>query len=175
MTEYDLRYRETGGSWTDRPTTKNVAGRSASIDGLAADTDYEVQVLARNDEGESGWSPSDPGRTDGGGRSVYIGRRCGATKAKHAPVHHRFLACQVGRSSACWETHGASGPRHGLAQDFPRYWTDESHCNHVQVVVQLRSHGRASKVADFYADGVRHGDGATEEHPSDPTVHVRTT
>ena len=57
---YDLRYRETGrGSWTDGP--ENVAGRSATIGGLARDTEYEVQVLARNDEGEK--------------RLVGIGRR----------------------------------------------------------------------------------------------------
>ena len=68
---YDLRYRETGGgSWTDGP--ENVAGRSATIGGLARDTEYEVQVLARNDEGGSGWSASGGGRTDGGGRSVYM-------------------------------------------------------------------------------------------------------
>ena len=69
VTDYDLRYRETGGSWTYRPS--NVTGRSATINGLATDTAYDVQVLARNDEGESGWSASGRGSTDGG-HSVYM-------------------------------------------------------------------------------------------------------
>ena len=56
VTEYDLRYREPGGAWADGPA--NVPGRSATLGGLAAGTDYEVQVRARNDEGESGWSAS---------------------------------------------------------------------------------------------------------------------
>ena len=70
VTEYDLRYKKTGGSWTDGP--ENVAGRTALIGGLVADTEYEVQVLARNDEGESGWSPSGPGITGQAARSVYM-------------------------------------------------------------------------------------------------------
>ena len=61
VTDYDLRHKKTGGGWTDGP--ENVAGRSATIGGLARDTEYEVQVLARNDEGESGWSPSGRGTT----------------------------------------------------------------------------------------------------------------
>ena len=41
-----------------------------AIGGLARNTGYEVQVLARNDEGESGWSPSGRGHT--GARSVHM-------------------------------------------------------------------------------------------------------
>ena len=60
---YDLRHREAGGvGWTDGPG--GVAGRSATIAGLARDTEYEVQVRARNDEGESAWSASARGTTD---------------------------------------------------------------------------------------------------------------
>ena len=60
---YDLRHREAGGvGWTDGPG--GVAERSATIAGLARDTEYEVQVRARNDEGESAWSASARGTTD---------------------------------------------------------------------------------------------------------------
>ena len=59
---YDLRYREgTGGSWTDGP--QNVSGTSATIGSLTEGTSYQVQVLARNAEGDSPWSPPGSGQT----------------------------------------------------------------------------------------------------------------
>ncbi|WP_428098640.1 fibronectin type III domain-containing protein [Candidatus Rariloculus sp.] len=55
--KYDLRYAEMGRGWrTDAP--RNLTKRSAKLDGLEADTEYEVQVLAHNDEGASRWSKS---------------------------------------------------------------------------------------------------------------------
>ena len=111
---YDLRYRETGGgSWTDGP--ENVAGRSASIDGLAADTEYEVQVLARNDEGGSVWSASGRGGTDGGGRSVYM-----EDVAVYEGETARFtIVFSPARSDdrLLWSTHGH---RARAGEDFPR-------------------------------------------------------
>ena len=51
---YELRYRSGGGAWAGwaHPGT----GIVATISGLIADTSYEVQVRAGNDEGASGWS-----------------------------------------------------------------------------------------------------------------------
>ena len=63
ITSYDLQYREgTSGPWTDGP--QNVTGTSRTIPNLNSDTDYQVQVLARNAEGESGWSGPGSGRTN---------------------------------------------------------------------------------------------------------------
>ena len=60
--DYDLRYREgTSGSWTNGP--QNVSGTSSTIGSLTENTSYQVQVLARNDEGDSPWSPSGSGQT----------------------------------------------------------------------------------------------------------------
>ena len=60
--DYDLRYREgTSGAWTDGP--KNQPGTSATISGLTESTSYQVQVLARNAEDDSPWSPSGSGQT----------------------------------------------------------------------------------------------------------------
>ena len=54
---YDLRYREgSSGSWTNGP--QNVSGTSATIGSLTESTSYQVQVLARNAEGNSPWSLS---------------------------------------------------------------------------------------------------------------------
>ena len=59
---YDLRYREGGsGSWTNGPP--NVSGTSATISGLTESTSYQVQVLARNAEGNSPWSLPGSGQT----------------------------------------------------------------------------------------------------------------
>ena len=59
---YDLRYREgTTGAWTNGPP--NVSGTSATISGLTESTSYQVQVLARNAEGESPWSLPGSGQT----------------------------------------------------------------------------------------------------------------
>ena len=59
---YDLQYREgTSGSWTNGP--QNQTGDSATIPGLTASTSYQVQVLARNAEGDSPWSLPGSGQT----------------------------------------------------------------------------------------------------------------
>ena len=60
---YDVQYRVGGsGTWTDVPQV--VTGTTATITGLTAATDYQVQVRAANAEGDSGWSdPPGAGRT----------------------------------------------------------------------------------------------------------------
>ena len=57
INDYDVQYRAgTSGLFTAWPHTGT--GTTATITGLTANTRYEVQVLARSDEGESLWSPS---------------------------------------------------------------------------------------------------------------------
>ena len=59
---YDLRYREgTSGSWINGP--QNVSATSATIGSLTESTSYQVQVLARNAEGDSPWSLPGSGQT----------------------------------------------------------------------------------------------------------------
>ena len=63
ITGYDVRYRKSGATaWTDFAHTGT--GVSASITGLDADSAYEVQVSARNAEGDSDWSATGSGNTD---------------------------------------------------------------------------------------------------------------
>ena len=55
ITGYDLQYMETSETgFRDGP--QNQTGTSASITGLKAGTEYQVQVRASNDEGDSRWS-----------------------------------------------------------------------------------------------------------------------
>ena len=61
ITSYDLRYRVSGaGDWTDGP--QGATGTGVAIDELTANTEYNVQVRAINDEGDGAWSPSGTGR-----------------------------------------------------------------------------------------------------------------
>ena len=66
ITDYDYRYRVKvpQGSWTEVTTTP-ITGLSATITGLAENTEYEVQVRATNAEGTGDWSdPPGRGATD---------------------------------------------------------------------------------------------------------------
>ena len=66
---YDLRYRQgTSGDWTDGP--QNVPGPSATIMSLTANTLYQVQVLATNDDGDSPWSLPGSGGTNTAGNTA---------------------------------------------------------------------------------------------------------
>ena len=59
---YDLQYRQgTSGSFTNGP--QNVNGISSTIPNLTANTSYQVQVRATNDEGDSQWSTNGNGTT----------------------------------------------------------------------------------------------------------------
>ena len=61
--DYNVRYRiGTTGSFSSHPFSG--AGRFTTIAGLTADTEYEVQVQAHNDEGDSPWSASGTASTN---------------------------------------------------------------------------------------------------------------
>ena len=60
---YDLQYRRgTSGSWTDGP--QDETGLSATLTGLDAGSEYQVQVRATNNEGDGDWSASGTGTTN---------------------------------------------------------------------------------------------------------------
>ena len=65
ITDYDYRYGvASSGPWTE-VTTTTITALSATITGLVEDTEYDVQVRARNDEGASGWSAPGTGTPTG--------------------------------------------------------------------------------------------------------------
>ena len=55
VTDYDYRYRGPAGTWTD-VTNTTITGTTVTITGLTANTSYDVDVRAKNDEGTSDWS-----------------------------------------------------------------------------------------------------------------------
>ncbi len=62
ITDYDVQYRE-GSSGTFNAWTHTGTATSTTITGLTANTSYEVQVRATNDEGTGEWSASVTGMT----------------------------------------------------------------------------------------------------------------
>ena len=62
VTSYDLQYKKTiDSTWTDGP--QSVTTTSGALTGLLANTPYEVQVRAENDEGAEAWSSEATGTT----------------------------------------------------------------------------------------------------------------
>ena len=61
---YDVQYRIAGRGAAFSDAGHEGAGTTLLLSGLAADTEYEAQVRAVNDEGTGEWSASGTGRTD---------------------------------------------------------------------------------------------------------------
>ncbi len=62
ITSYDLQYKKTADpNYANGP--QNQTGTSASITGLDANSEYQVQVRASNADGDSDWSPAGSTRT----------------------------------------------------------------------------------------------------------------
>ena len=66
ITDYDYRYREPSDDWTE-VTDTTITGTTVEIQGLAASTSYDVEVLAKNAEGTSDWSNPGIGSTNAPG------------------------------------------------------------------------------------------------------------
>ena len=62
ITDYYVQYRE-GSTGTFIDADHNGTGTSTTLENLMAGTSYQVQVKAKNDEGESGWSDSESATT----------------------------------------------------------------------------------------------------------------
>ena len=63
ITDYDYRYREPPDDWTE-VTDLTITGTTVEIQGLAANTSYDVEVRATNAEGTSDWSNPTSGSTN---------------------------------------------------------------------------------------------------------------
>ena len=106
VTGYDVRYRVQGATeWTDHAFTGT--GTQTTLSDLTGSTTYEVQVLARNDEGESPWSDTGVGNTAASvsihspGNPVGEGSSVGLPVSLSAPVDATV--------TVSWSTGGGSG------------------------------------------------------------------
>ena len=66
ITDYDYRYRQPAGTWTE-VTNTTITGTTATITGLTPSTSYDVEVRAKNAEGTSDWSNPGIGATNAAG------------------------------------------------------------------------------------------------------------
>ena len=66
ITDYDYRYRDSSGSWTE-VTNTTIRDTTETIQGLTPNTFYDVEVRATNAEGTSAWSNSGNGSTNAPG------------------------------------------------------------------------------------------------------------
>ena len=113
--DYDVRYRESAtGDWTDHAHTGD--GMSTTIGNLKEATTYEVQVKARNPEGESAWSASGTGSTSdptGVNRAPVIGNRMASGRevvensVSGTNVGDAFTAADPDGDSLTWTLSGA--------------------------------------------------------------------
>ena len=70
ITGYDARYRlSTSTMWTDGP--QNLNGTSTTLTGLTPNTAYQVQVRAKNHEGDGPWSVAGTGTTKANNAPVF--------------------------------------------------------------------------------------------------------
>ena len=68
--DYRSRVKDPEGSWVEVTNTP-ITALSATIDGLAENTEYDVQVRATNAEGMSEWSEAGSGSTDANAAPVF--------------------------------------------------------------------------------------------------------
>ena len=97
ITDYDVQYKlSTETNWTDHTFTGT--GTSTTISSLTASSTYNVQVKAKNAEGESAWSATGSG----------------ATSAASTPMSPNALVSNIGQNSNTQVSFTA----HSIAQGF---------------------------------------------------------
>ena len=90
ITDYDVEYRRASDSgWTDHP--HQGTGLSAVIGDLAPGTDYQVRVMARNEEGDGQWSDTAQGTTVANSAPVF-----GANTASRSVPENSAQGTSVG-------------------------------------------------------------------------------
>ena len=78
INDYDVRFKlSTATAWTDHSFTG--ATTSTTISGLSPSTTYEAQVMAKNAEGDSGWSATGSGDTNANAAPVFTSQPTTAT------------------------------------------------------------------------------------------------
>ena len=114
---FDLQYREgNSGPWYDGP--QDQTGRNASITDLSPNTGYQVQVLARNADGDGPWSDSGSATT-----STPLPETCSPSENANVRLADGFTP-KEGRVELCADDpDDNNGHIWGTVCD--DYWTDD--------------------------------------------------
>ena len=124
VSDYDVQYRlaNSGGGFTD--ASYDGTGTTTALDGLQADTAYEVQVRAHNDEGVSDWSALGTGRTDANiaptfaeGGSEGVGRTVAENTAAGQPIGAPVAATDADGDALTYSLAGADAASFALDAD----------------------------------------------------------
>ena len=83
---YDVQYRLAGSGAAFADAGHAGTGTSLVLEDLAADTAYEAQVRAVNDEGAGDWSPAGTGRTLKNNAPAFAGAGAGRSVAENTPA-----------------------------------------------------------------------------------------
>ena len=186
ITDYDYRYRvkSTQGSWTE-VTNTTITALSATITGLAEDTEYEVQVRATNAEGTGGWSdPPGSGSTDANAAPAFTSSAtfdaaenqtaAGTVEASDSDAGDSVTgyAIQGGADQSAFSIGAASGVLTFRSAPNFEDATDDDASNTYEVVVRATSGtGARAKTADqTITVTVTDVDGEAPGVPAAPTV-----
>ena len=152
ITDYDYRYRvkSTAPGWTEVTNTTSTA-LSATITGLAEDTEYEVQVRATNDEGTSGWSDPGSASTDANAAPAF---NFDAAENQTAAGTVAATDSDAGDSVTGYGSRAARAIRRERGAD-------------VRVGAELRRDGRQTTIRGGGAGDQRHGRAAEDGGPDD--------
>ena len=162
ITDYDYRYqvKSTAPGWTE-VTNTTITALSATITGLAEDTEYEVQVRATNDEGTSGWSDSGSASTDANAAPAFTSSAtfdaaenqtaAGTVEASDSDTGDSVTgyAIQGGADQAAFSIGAASGVlTFRSAPNFEDATDDDASNTYVVVVRATSGTGARAKTAD---------------------------
>ena len=109
---YDVQYRLAGSGAAFADAGHEGAGTTLLLKGLAADTEYEAQVRAVNDEGAGAWSASGTGRTN----SAPLAGDDAATVAEGGRVRIEVLANDSASNGAALSVRLVDQPLHGSVE-----------------------------------------------------------
>ena len=155
ITDYDVRYKKDGGSWTSHSFTGT--GKSTTIPNLVGGVVYKVQVRATNDEGTSGWSDSGalanvepwlPSPTLSIAENSADGTNVGSPVAATDPDSSTLYYTMTGTDAASFEIDGSTA-QITLADDIDvDYEAKTSYSVKVRVSDRLDSEGNADTRID---------------------------
>ena len=185
ITGYDVRYKKGDDStWTSHSFTGT--GTSTTLTGLEEGTDYDVQVQATNDEGDSGWSDSGTANTQDKNvhaefpdqtatRSIAenssAGTNVGAAVAAEDTENHTLYYSLAGTDGESFDIGLNSGQITVKAGSIPNYEAKTSYSVTVEVSDRKDTNDDPdTKVDDTIAVTITVTD--VNEPPAAPTISV---
>ena len=122
VSDYDVQYRVADSGTAFADIGYDGTATTTVLDGLQADTAYEVQVRAHNDEGVSAWSALGTGRTDANSAPTFaedgsVGREVAENTASGQPIGVPVAATDADGDALTYTLAGADAASFALDAD----------------------------------------------------------